>query len=417
MKARALRILAMAVVGTVAAYSTRGVAATPNCGLNNGQAAKGKPIEIGAIVSATGLDDFSSSAKAARAYFKCVNDNGGINGRPVEYTVEDDQWRPDVAAQAAARLVKDKKVVAMIGGMSIPGCGANAALYARENVLEMPAVGVVRECFSNPNIAPLNAGPRLSAIEISRFIVEKFGAKSLVCLTPNVPGASDWICGGMEAWGKLRNVAVTPITFDPSSADMAQLIRRSASVNPDAIVLTFPGRAVVDALLAAEQQHLGGKIKFVGLASSYSLDLPKAVGPYWNDRYWVNLEFAPLDSNGPDNQNWKAIMDAYGTPADPRDNFSEAGYLAAKIATEALLKVDPVKLDRAAATDALRAVKDFRSDMLCRAWYFGKGNRHNANHSGLTAVVTGDQWRVASDCIDADDPELADVFAAEKSAK
>ena len=55
------------------------------CGLSNGKAAAGDPIIIGGIVSVTGPDNFSSSGLAAAAYFKCLNANGGINGRPVKY--------------------------------------------------------------------------------------------------------------------------------------------------------------------------------------------------------------------------------------------------------------------------------------------------------------------------------------------
>ena len=55
------------------------------CGLSNGEEATGEPIKIGAIATMSGGIDFSSSPKAAKAYFDCVNANGGINGRPIEY--------------------------------------------------------------------------------------------------------------------------------------------------------------------------------------------------------------------------------------------------------------------------------------------------------------------------------------------
>ncbi|MGA8863355.1 MAG: ABC transporter substrate-binding protein, partial [Gallionella sp.] len=67
--------------------------------MSNGKPATGQPIEIGAIVGKTGPGDFSGSAQAAAAYFACVNANGGINGRPIHYSVEDDQWNPETAAQ------------------------------------------------------------------------------------------------------------------------------------------------------------------------------------------------------------------------------------------------------------------------------------------------------------------------------
>ena len=107
------------------AMAASGVMAEEKCGLSNGKKATGEPIQIGAIVGKTGPEDFSSSARAADAYFKCVNANGGINGRPVAYTVQDDTWNPEVASQAANKLVKDTKVVAMAGSSSFVECGAN----------------------------------------------------------------------------------------------------------------------------------------------------------------------------------------------------------------------------------------------------------------------------------------------------
>ena len=103
--------------------------AAASCGTNSGAAASGEPIVIGAITGKTGPDDFSNSTKAAKAYFDCLNANGGINGRPVEYLVEDDQWNPETAAQLAAKLVDDKKAVLMVGNSSYVECGANAEAY------------------------------------------------------------------------------------------------------------------------------------------------------------------------------------------------------------------------------------------------------------------------------------------------
>ena len=88
-------ILALGLV--VAASFSVSAQAQDRCGLGNGKKATGEPIQIGAIVGKTGPEDFSSAARSAEAYFKCVNANGGINGRPVNYTVQDDTWNPEVA--------------------------------------------------------------------------------------------------------------------------------------------------------------------------------------------------------------------------------------------------------------------------------------------------------------------------------
>src|SRR3984957_20433047 len=91
---RVVWLFAGAIVGATLTLATANAAsaAEPKAGLNNGKAATGQPIEIGAVVGKTGPADFSGWAQAAAAYFACVNANGGINGRPIHYSVEDDQW-------------------------------------------------------------------------------------------------------------------------------------------------------------------------------------------------------------------------------------------------------------------------------------------------------------------------------------
>lgn len=390
-------------------------AAGPVCGLNNGKVATGKPIPIGSINGVTGPDDFSSSAKSAAAYFKCVNANGGINGRPVDYITADDQWRPETAAAVAAKLVKDDHVVAMIGSNSIIECGVNAPLYDRENVVVID-IGVVHECFTSKNIAPVNEGPRVGGVGMERFAADHLGVKKMACLGWNLPGSREWLCGGFVEWGKLHGVEVRTYMIDPSSSDYTSALLQAAEWKPDAILLCFTKGGIMQALSAAEDQDMGDKIKFMSLASGYVVGLPKAIGDYWNNRFWTEMEFTPLDGTGPDNRNWHAIMDKYGSPSDPRDTFSQGGYLAAKIATQAMLKLDPAKIDRATVADALRAVTNFHSDMMCGPWYFGNGPRHNANHVGMVSIAKDGRWKPDSQCFNIDDPELKDILSSEKTA-
>ncbi len=386
----------------------------PSCGLANGQPATGAPIPLGAIVSKTGPDDFSASARAADAYFKCINQNGGINGRPVEFTVADDMWSPEQAAQAAAKLVVDRKVVALVGSTSFVECAANAKLYERENVLAIAGVGVPRDCFTAKNYVPLNAGPRLSSIGAARYAAERLRAKSFVCIGPNIPNVGQWSCDGVVDWARANNLKAQTIVMDPGSADATSVVLQAAAANPDAIVLGLPKGVMVPILNAAEQQGLADKIKFVSAASGYDAGVPGAIGPYWDGKFAVNLEFQPLDGKGADNQNWLAIMQKYAKADDPRDTFAQAGYLAARVVTETLLKLDPAKIDRPTVTAALREVKGFKSDMLCSPWYVGPGERHNANHAGRMAVTAGKTWKDVGTCTEANDPELVDVIKVER---
>lgn len=128
-----------------------------------------------------------------------MNANGGINGRPVNYLVGDDQWNPEIAAQLAAKFVNDDKAVAMAGSSSFVECGANAELYNGAGIVSVAGVGVPRECFTASNYAATNTGPRLSTTAAAQYAGEVLGAKSFVCVAPNIPNVGPWACDGVKA--------------------------------------------------------------------------------------------------------------------------------------------------------------------------------------------------------------------------
>ncbi len=388
-------------------------AAQDKCGLANGKKASGEPIEIGAVVGKTGPEDFSSSARAADAYFKCVNANGGINGRPVKYTVMDDTWNPEVAAQVASKLVKDTKVVGMVGSSSFVECGANNKLYETEGVAVISGVGVPRACFFGKNYVSFNSGPRQSTVGAAQYIAETHKLKSLTCVAPGIPGFGDWVCAGVESYGKTAGIPVKTVIFDPGKLDGNAIALQISAAKSEGVVLGMPRGMMLPILTAAEQQDLGKSMKWGLPTSAYHADMPKAMGKYWAGKADVHMELQPMDSDGPDNKNWKAIMDKFGDKKDPRDSFSQAGHLSARVATEALLKIKG-PIDRKAVHDAFKGITNFKTDMMCAPWYFGAGERHQPNHHGRTAAVVAGGFKTQAACYQSKDAELADVLEAEK---
>ncbi|KPH07488.1 branched-chain amino acid ABC transporter substrate-binding protein (plasmid) [Rhizobium acidisoli] len=398
----------------VSAFSAHAAA---SCGDNSGKPATGEPIVIGAITGKTGPDDFSNSTKAAKAYFDCLNANGGIKGRPVKYLVEDDQWNPEIAAQLAAKLVNDEKAVLMVGNSSFVECGANADFYKKSGILVVAGVGVPRECFFAANYAPTNAGPRVSMLGAMGYALDQLNAKSVVCIGPNIPNVGTWSCDGIIQLAKEKGLKADRILMDPGTADSTSTILQAAASKPDVIILGLPKGVTVPLLTAAEEQGLNQSIKFLSAASAYDLSVPGTIGGGWDGNFIVNMEFNDLEATTPDNQNWLAVMDQYGQKSDPRDTFAQAGYLAARIAETALMTLDPANINRETASAAVRGIKGFKSDIFCAPWYFGDGQtRHNANSTTRMAVSEGGKWKVVSDCAPSPDPELKDIRAFEKSA-
>lgn len=387
----------------------------PSPCLVTGDAATGDPIKVGSIQSKTGPDDFSSSGQGAKAFFDCVNANGGINGRPIDYIIEDDQWTPEVAAQAAASLVNDEGIVAMVGNASFVECGVNSPLYSDEGVIAVYGTGVPRECFFSPNISAINAGPRMSSLGISQYMASEYDAKSLVCVSQNIPNTGEWVCTGVEEWGASAGVDVRTILHDPANPDLISVVQDALSGDPDGVIVMEPAGLAIALLSVAEEQDLGDATRWGGPTSLYLDTFPDAIGEYWWGRFDVQAELAQIDADTPDNQAWLETMGDYGNAADPRDTFSQAGWLAAKIFTDTLLSMDG-DITRESVFAAVKGITGYPSDLNCGDWYFGPGDRHNSNHAGRIVTINDDGgYDLVKDCHEHADPELADILALEES--
>ena len=125
------------------------------CGLGNGKKATGTPIKLGGIATKQPGTDFTDGLNAANAYFKCVNDNGGINGHPIKYYMETEQTDPAQDASLARKLVESDGVIGMTGGFSLIECSINHSYYEQKGFYVLNA-GIAPECWSTPNSAPVN---------------------------------------------------------------------------------------------------------------------------------------------------------------------------------------------------------------------------------------------------------------------
>lgn len=305
----------------------------------------------------------------------------------------------------------------LVGNSSYVECGANAEFYRKAGILAIAGVGVPRECFFSPNYATTNAGPRVSIMGAVGYALDSLKAKSVVCIGTNIPNVGSWSCDGVMAFARERGVDAETILLDPGSADATSIILQAAARKPDVIAISLSKGITVPLLIAAEEQGLNETITFLSAASAYDLSIPATIGPAWDGRFFVNMEFNELEATTPDNRNWLAVMDAYGQDPDPRDTFAQAGYLAARIAGEALMTLDPADITRETVSAAIRDVKSFQSDIFCAPWYFGDGaTRHNANSTTRMAVSEGGRWKVIADCVPSPDTELDDVRAFEKAA-
>src|SRR6476646_539567 len=116
----AVAIAVLASSGSTATKVGSGTASAAKsvCGLGNGKKATGAPIKLGGIAMLIPGVDFTTIGKVAKAYFDCVNDNGGIRGRPIRYILYNEQLNPAQEAALARQLIESDKVVGVTGNTS-----------------------------------------------------------------------------------------------------------------------------------------------------------------------------------------------------------------------------------------------------------------------------------------------------------
>ena len=392
---------ALMALGTLALAGQASAAVT--CGANTGVAATGAPIIIGGIYADGAPGDWSSSTDAAAAYFACVNANGGINGRPIEYRVENDAWAPETAAQAAAKLVNDKKAVALVGNGSFIEMAVNAKTYQDAGIMSMASACAISECFESPNIVSTNEGPLPSNLGAAQYVQEELGAKNIACIGLNIPNNGIWSCQAVIDMMTARGGTGSMAMLNPGAPDVNSALLEAVASGADTILMNLPAGLAIAVLKAAQEQDLRDSYIWIAPTTMYDLAVPAAIGEYWDGKVYVNAELAPISVNGPDAQNWLAVMDAYGKADDPRDTFSQGGYLSAQFFVKAALAMDPAKLDdRAAVTAAIKGIVGYKSDLMCGPFYVGDADFHMPNHAGYMVKIVGGGYEVVRDCFEYD---------------
>jgi len=98
--------------------------------------ASDKEIRIGQFGPLSGpVSSFGVLANAMDAYFRMLNETGGINGRNIKFIHYDDAYSPPKSVEAARRLVEGDEVLFISGAMGTPG---NIAVQKYMNTRKVP---------------------------------------------------------------------------------------------------------------------------------------------------------------------------------------------------------------------------------------------------------------------------------------
>jgi branched-chain amino acid transport system substrate-binding protein len=366
---------AQAPVGSGKASAKKSV-----CGLGTGKKATGTPIKLGGIDMLIPGVDFTTIGKTAKAYFDCVNDNGGIKGRPIKYILYNEQLNPAQEAALARKLIQTDKVVGVVGNTSFAECGTNWKYYKSKGYVVIGA-GVQAECYSTPSFAEVNAGPRYSNIGAAQALI-KAGIKKLAIASPDTISA--YADGGAALLAEKAGIPVKIFpTHLPVTDATSQLIQMYQFVGDGGgILLDFTPDTAPAFMKAAEAQGIVEKVKWGSSTPIANTFMSGQFSPKWDGHLWIDNEFSNVDpSVGPDSALMFAVLQRYAPKIAPQA-FAQMGYLAGKFATNALLSIKgPVTAKSYNA--AVINLKNQKTDILCKPYYVGKLPYHIPNNTNI----------------------------------
>jgi branched-chain amino acid transport system substrate-binding protein len=392
------------------------IQAPGECGMGTGEPASGDPIKIGAMATNIPGVDFTWITSMTGAYFECVNDNGGINGRPIEYIAEEEQVDPQQIASLATKLIEQDQVLGIVGSTSLIECSVNRDYYAQQEYYLIIA-GVAQDCFTSPNFSAVNMGPYYSSLGGAQAAVRAGAENKLVVVSPNQPGF-DLINSGVVQFAEENGMEGESILEDVPINDPAGLAQRLVQAAGDGggVVLDFTGPTVLPLLQAIEQQGLVDSVIWASSTPPNDPSVSAALGEAWNGKFLINAEFNVLDSGEPDQNHMNEVREQYA-PDVQSSSFAQMGYLAGRVATDALLGIEG-DITKESVNEAFRSITNFTSDIWCRPWYFDSTVGSNvSNNVDLTVAPQDGNMVQVEECFEIaelPDNPLAEIRAAEQ---
>ena len=383
---------------------------TSQCGSKPGVKATGTPIPLGGIVTNQPGTSFADIANMANAYFTCVNANGGINGHPIKYYIETEQTNPAQIAGEAKQLVQTDHVVGIVGNTSIIECSVDHSYWEKLGFAIVDS-GIAPECYSTPNSAAVNMGPRYSSDGAVQYALSQHVSK-VVFDQSNVPGTG-YIAAGPSALAAAAHVPIVQLTENvPISDANSVAIKEVDDAGPNgAVILNFTPPEALVILQAAQKLGLENRVKLWGCSTPCNTDfIAHELGPKWDKKLFVNAELTPPDVTSTSAMSlYKAILAKYGhSVSSGVGSFSQMGFAEAEIIVHALESVKGAYTVQS-VNAAIKAVQGFNTGMLCQLWTYGNYPMHIPNNMDYTVTPNNGQMTTAQGCtkISSVDPQIA----------
>src|SRR3954468_4525278 len=367
-------------------------------------------IKIGNIMPYSGpASSYGLIGKTEEAYFKMINDNGGIKGRKINFISYDDGYSPPKAVEQVRKLVESDEVLFVFNPLGTP---SNSAIQKYLNGKKVPQLFVATGAtkWNDPKDFPWTMGWQPSyqsetQIYAKYLLKEKPGAKIAV-LYQNDDYGKDYLKGLKDGLGaKAAAMIVAEESFETSEPTVDNHIVKLKATNADIFVnIATPKFAAQAIKKLAEIQwkplhilnnvsaSVGSVIKPAGYENSQDI-ISAAYLKDASDKQW---------DNDPGMKEFYAFLEKDFPEGNKLDGSVVVGYGVSQTLVK-VLQMCGDNLTRENVMKQAANLKDFRTEVLLPGIKINTSPTDFAPISSLQLMkFKGEKWELFGDVISAD---------------
>ena len=335
-----------------------------------GPGASDTEIKIGNTMPYSGpASSYGVIGKIDAAYFATVNEQGGINGRKINFISRDDSYSPPKTVELVRQLVEQDQVLLMFNTLGTP---PNVAIhgYLNDNKVPQLFVSTGADQWNDPKHFPWTMGwfPSygIEARIYAAYILKNLPNAKIAVLYQNDDFGKDYLNGLKAGLGDKANMIVATQSYettDPTvDSQVVALQGSGADTILTAAIPKFAAQAIrkiydigwkPNNFLTSVANSVGTVMKPAGLEKGVGIISATYVkdptDPQWQD--------------SPEYKEWLAFMNGHGLSANTTDVQAAIGYSYAQTMV-AVLKMCGDNLTRENVMKQAASLNNLKLPML-----------------------------------------------------
>ena len=361
---------AVCALGVALMAATLAVATPAEAQKNYGPGVSDAEIKIGNIMPYSGpASSYGTIGKAQAAYFRKINDEGGVNGRKINFITYDDAYSPPKAIEQARKLVESDEVLLIFQSLGTP---SNSAIQKYMNSRKVPQlfVGSGATKFGDPKNFPWTMGwqptYQSEGRVLARYILEKFPNSKIAVFWQNDDAGKDQVKGVRDGLGDKAKMIIADASYEVSDPTIDSQIVTLKNSGADTFISLAAPKAAAQAIKKVAE--LGWKPNYFISSTATSVGTVMKPAGLENAKGLISAAYIkdptdPAWKDDPATKTWIAFMDKYFPDGDKLNSSNVYGYVAAQTMVQ-ILKQCGNDLTRDNIMKQAANIKDFSPDML-----------------------------------------------------